>query len=72
MLLVTIYRACPPKAELAVYDLLGKKVATLAQGLQLPGSHAYFWNALDFSSGVYLFRLETENGGAVERVSVVK
>jgi len=44
---------------------LGQKVATLAQGLQPPGSHTYFWNASDFSSGVYLFRLSTEKAEAV-------
>lgn len=48
--------------ELAVYNLLGQKVATLFKGQQNPGSYSYKWNAGAFPSGVYLYRLVTEDG----------
>jgi hypothetical protein len=62
----------PQKAELAVYNLLGQKVATLASGYHKPGTRTYFWNASYTSSGTYFIRLETEKAEAVQRVMVVK
>ncbi|MFH1735741.1 MAG: T9SS type A sorting domain-containing protein, partial [bacterium] len=72
----------PQKAEIAVYNLLGQKVAILASGLQMPGQRTVIWDAANYSSGQYFVRLETENPNAglgtirlqsqVERVVVVK
>ncbi len=69
---VTFNLPYPQKAELAVYNLLGQKVATLAQGLQPPGSHTYFWNASDFSSGVYLVMLSTMSGSGTTPTTETK
>jgi len=67
----------PQKAEIAVYNLLGQKVATLAVGLQMPGEHRLLWNAEGVSSGVYWVRLNMSGSGTTptmktERVVVVK
>lgn len=48
--------------ELAVYDLLGRRVATLTQGKQPAGRHMGQWDGRDeagrsLASGVYLYRL---------------
>jgi Secretion system C-terminal sorting domain/Photosynthesis system II assembly factor YCF48 len=42
---------------LNVYDILGRQVATLADGKQTAGIHTVTWNARDFPSGVYFYRL---------------
>lgn len=42
---------------LAVYDLLGREVAMLVNGVQETGEHSVTWNAMDQSSGVYLYLL---------------
>lgn len=47
---------------LEVFDLLGRKVATLAEGVHAQGSHSVEWNLRDTSggrvrSGVYVYRL---------------
>ncbi|MFH0777128.1 MAG: FlgD immunoglobulin-like domain containing protein, partial [Candidatus Eisenbacteria bacterium] len=52
-------------AELAVYDISGRRVAVLARGLLERGVHTFVWNGADFegkpvSSGVYVARLEGE------------
>ncbi len=47
--------------ELVVYDLLGRKVATLAEGVKTAGIHTIIWTADDVPSGVYFARLETKN-----------
>ena len=69
---VTFNLPYPQKAELAVYNLLGQKVATLASSYHMPGTRTYFWNAMNTSSGTYCIRLETEKAEAVQRVVVLR
>lgn len=45
--------------SLKVYDMLGNKVATLVNEQMQPGVYEVEWNATDFSSGVYFYRLQT-------------
>jgi hypothetical protein len=42
---------------LTVYDLLGREVATLVNGVQGPGYKSVEWNASRMSSGVYFYQL---------------
>jgi hypothetical protein len=44
--------------ELSVYNLLGQKVATLIHEKQNAGYHQIEWDASEFSSGVYYYRIE--------------
>jgi hypothetical protein len=55
----TIAFALPKSAHatLKVFDLLGREVATLVDENLAPGVHASKWDASNFSSGVYLYRL---------------
>jgi chitinase len=48
--------------ELSVYNLLGQKVATLVNEFKPAGQHQVQWDASGFSSGVYAYRLMTEDG----------
>ena len=50
--------------RLVVYDVLGREVAVLAEGVVPPGRHLAAFDATDIPSGVYLYRLEA--GGYVE------
>jgi hypothetical protein len=45
------------QVNLAVYNLLGQRVAALIDGIQDAGVHQVFWNSGDNSSGVYFARL---------------
>lgn len=40
-----------------VYDLMGKEIATLVNKYQEYGSYIASWNATNFSSGIYIYRL---------------
>lgn len=42
---------------LAVYDVLGREVATLVNGQLTPGAHTVSFDASNLTSGVYLYRL---------------
>jgi hypothetical protein len=45
------------RISLAVYDILGRKVASLVDGIKPAGSYLTTWNASGMSSGVYFYRL---------------
>ncbi|HXG00278.1 MAG TPA: alpha-amylase family glycosyl hydrolase, partial [Bacteroidota bacterium] len=55
--------------SLKVYDVLGREVATLVNGVLQPGNYEVTWNAAGVSSGVYLYRLVA--GGFVETKKMV-
>ena len=42
---------------LKVYDLLGREVASLFEGVQLAGGHVVTFDAADYASGVYFYTL---------------
>ncbi|HTY36344.1 MAG TPA: endo-1,4-beta-xylanase [Bacteroidota bacterium] len=44
--------------KLTVFDLLGREVATLMDGLQPAGEYSVQWNASSVPSGVYFYRLQ--------------
>jgi hypothetical protein len=47
--------------SLAIYDVLGRCVATIDDGVRPPGDHVVRWEA-DAPSGVYLARLQIGSG----------
>ena len=57
---------------LAVYDLLGRRVATLFEGLQTAGSHEALFETDGLPSGVYVLRLEASGRVATSKVTVVR
>jgi hypothetical protein len=64
-----------PAAEdvsLTVYDVLGREVATLIDKQQQAGTYSVTFNAEQYSSGVYFYRLQTENTSKVRKMLLVK
>lgn len=60
-----------------VFDAAGRLVRTLVDGRQSAGSHAVDWNGRDdagreAASGVYLYRLGTEEGTLTRRMTLLK
>jgi hypothetical protein len=58
--------------DLAVYDIVGRRVATLYSGPVNAGTHRVTWNAGDISSGVYFYRLVAGDHEAVGRMTLLK
>jgi hypothetical protein len=56
-------------AEIAVFDMRGRKVEILLSGRLQAGPHAIECNASGLSSGIYLARLKA--GGSVKTVKMV-
>ena len=64
-----------PQAEtvqLEVFDLLGQRVAVLADGPHPAGYHEVRWHALRMSSGVYIYVLRTGSQTRTGRMLLVK
>jgi hypothetical protein len=64
--------AAPGRASLAVFDLLGRHVATLAAGDLAAGPHEVRWDARGLATGTYVVRLVAGDAALVRRVTVVR
>jgi hypothetical protein len=61
---ITIELQQTTAVELTVYDVLGRRVRSLANEFLEPGLHEYFWDgtndgSVPLSSGVYLYELKS-------------
>lgn len=67
----------PGKVDLAVFNVLGQKVKTLLSGSFSGGEHSVTWDGRDergtaLSSGVYFYRLRTENSVVTRKMVLLK
>ena len=62
----------PQSIILKLYDNTGKTISTLAEGQFTEGWHFVNLEVKDLSSGVYMYRLDSESGNRVEKMLVVK
>jgi hypothetical protein len=72
---VTTLRYALPEAatvRLVVYDLLGREVARLVEGVQQAEHHAVAFDGAGLASGVYLYRLEAGTFVQTRRMTLVK
>jgi len=58
--------------SLKIYDVLGREVKTLVNEVKAPGSYKVDFNASEFASGVYFYRLETSGFVDVKRMVLIK
>ncbi|MFK7848688.1 MAG: T9SS type A sorting domain-containing protein [Rhodothermales bacterium] len=58
--------------RLSVYDMLGREVAVLVDGLQSAGAHEVSFEAGDLTSGLYMYRIETPQGSTSKMMSLLK
>jgi hypothetical protein len=58
--------------KLTVYDMLGREVAVLVNERKPAGTYTVEWNAKDFPSGMYFYRLSTEAYTEVKKCMLLK
>lgn len=58
--------------ELAVYDLLGRKLATLVSEEQIQGHYQVQFDASALASGVYVYRLSAGNLVQIRKMTILK
>jgi hypothetical protein len=57
---------------LRIHNVLGQEVAALVNELRQPGRYQVQWNAENFSSGVYFYRLQAGDFVQTKKLMVVK
>jgi hypothetical protein len=67
----------PSKVELSVYDITGQDVRKLFDGKQEEGYYEIIWNGRDdrgrkLPSGIYFYRLETEQTNLIKQIIITK
>ena len=63
--------------ELSIYDVSGRKIRTLVDGVRGAGAHRVEWNGVDesgqtVSAGVYYYKLRTAEGQWVRKMALLK
>lgn len=58
--------------SLAVYDMLGREVATLVNGELPPGEQTFRFDASSLANGMYLYELKTAHQVIVKKMTLIK
>lgn len=51
------------RVTLRIYDILGREIKSLVNGVKAPGYYKIEWDASKFASGVYFYRIEIHSDG---------
>lgn len=62
----------PAETMLVIYDALGKEITTLVNRQLNPGSYEVNWNAADYPSGVYFYKLTAGDFSEVKKMVLLK
>jgi len=57
---------------LKIYDALGREIATLINEKLAPGTYEVEWNGSNYPSGVYFYRLITDNFSETKKMLMIK
>jgi hypothetical protein len=57
---------------LSIFDILGRKVATLIDEPQIAGHHQVTWNAVDMPSGIYFYRVKAGKYTSINKMLLLK
>ncbi len=58
--------------SLKIYDVNGRQISVLENKVLIIGEYEYQWNASNLPSGVYFYKLETENFTQTRKIILVK
>ncbi len=58
--------------SLTVYDVLGREITSLVNEKLNQGEYSIQWDAKNYSSGIYFYKLATEKNTSIKRMMLVK
>lgn len=58
--------------DLSIYDVTGAKVTTLAKGSKEPGVYSVKWDASEYPSGIYYYRLLAGTESTTRKMALIK
>jgi len=59
-------------AKIVIYDALGNQVDVIADGVKAAGKYSVKWNASNYASGIYFYKLEAGNFVKVQKMILMK
>jgi hypothetical protein len=62
----------PGIVTLKVYDILGNEVVSLVNGYQNPGAYSINFNASKLASGIYFYRIRSNDFISTKKMIVLK
>ena len=57
---------------LVIYDIMGRKVEVLVNGIMVSGEHQIEWDASHFASGIYMYKLTSSGETLSKRMILLK
>jgi hypothetical protein len=69
-----IQYSIPEKADvkITIYDLVGREVGILVNGIQTPGTYEFEFDASELSSGIYFYKMQAGNFFEVKKMTLIK
>jgi flagellar hook assembly protein FlgD len=58
--------------KIEIYNILGQRVATLLNKELGAGSHKVKFNGSNLSSGIYFYRLQSDNYSSIKKMILLK
>ena len=55
-----------------IYDALGTQLEVIADDVKSAGTHNITWNAKNYASGIYFYKLEADNFVQVRKMILMK
>jgi flagellar hook assembly protein FlgD len=62
----------PVHVRFIIYDITGRRIAKLIDDTLSPGEHEVMWNASDVPSGIYFYKIETDNFVDSKKMMLIK
>jgi len=69
---ITFSIAAPEKVELAIYDILGRKVDEIVNEYLPAGMYQVKWDATSFPSGIYIYKIKAGTFVETKKMILVK
>lgn len=58
--------------KITVFDILGREISKLVNEVKSPGQYSLEFNGTGFSSGMYFYKMETDNFMDIKKMSLIK
>ena len=58
--------------QLKIFDITGREIATLINEKLAPGTYSVTWNASNFATGVYFYKLTTDTYTSTKKMVLIK
>lgn len=57
---------------MSLYDILGKETAILINEVKNPGTYEFSFDGTNFATGIYFYKLESDNFTDTKKIILIK